>query len=215
MSTRPKMTATVTTPPNRMARRRQRTRQQLLDAVQQLILEQGYEDATAEAVAELADLGRSTFYNHFDNKQDAVLAMLTQHYHDYGDIAYVPLEETLDRAESVARSTMRVFTAMARDPLTRKLVDKPRFLARAIAKSQGEFMVRDFTEGIMQGRFKFAVSMESLTTILNWSYVGMLITAINQDSIDEASVEWTRFLLFNLGIPQDEIEGLISAALQG
>jgi AcrR family transcriptional regulator len=187
-----------------MARRRQRTRQQLLDAAQKLILEQGYEDASAEAVAELADLGRSTFYNHFNNKQEAVLAMLTQHYRDYGDIAYVPLEETPDRAESVGRSTMRVFTAMARDPLTRKLVDRPRFLAKAIAESQGEFMVRDFTEGIMQGRFKFAVSMESLTTILNWSY-----------SIDEASLEWTRFLLFNLGIPQDEIEGLISAALQG
>jgi hypothetical protein len=67
----------------------------------------------------------------------------------------------------------------------------------------------------MQGRFKFAVSTESLMTILNWSWVGMLITAINQDSIDLASVEWTRFLLLNLGIPQDEIEGLISAALQG
>jgi AcrR family transcriptional regulator len=198
-----------------MARRRQRTRQQLLDATQKLILEQGYEDATAEAVAELADLGRSTFYNHFDNKQDAVLAMLTPHYHDYGDVAYVPLEETLDRAESVARSSLRVFTAMARDPLTRKLADRPRLLARAIAESQGDFIVRDFTEGVMQGRFKFAVSTESLMTILNWSWVGMLITAINQDSIDEASAEWTRFLLLNLGIPQDEIEGLISAALQG
>ena len=209
------MTETTTTPPNRMARRRQRTRQQLLDATQKLILDQGYEDTSAEAVAELADLGRSTFYNHFDNKQDAVLAMLTPHYHDYGDVAYVPLEATLDRAESVARSSLRVFTAMTRDPLTRKLVDRPRFLARAIAESQGDFIVRDFTEGVMQGRFKFAVSTESLMTILNWSWVGMLITAINQDSIDEASAEWTRFLLLNLGIPQDEIEGLISAALQG
>jgi AcrR family transcriptional regulator len=209
------MTETATTPPNRMAKRRQRTRQQLLDATQKLILDQGYEDTSAEAVAELADLGRSTFYNHFDNKQDAVTAMLTQHYRDYGDIAYVPLEETLDRAESVARSSLRVFTAMASDPLTRKLVDRPRFLARAIAESQGEFLVRDFTEGVMQGRFTFAVSTESLATILNWSYVGMLITAINQDSIDENSLEWVRFLLFNLGIPQDEIEGLISAALQG
>jgi AcrR family transcriptional regulator len=208
------MTETVTTPPNRMARRRQRTRRQLLDATQKLILEQGYADASAEAVAELADLGRSTFYNHFNNKQEAVLAMLTQHYRDYGDIAYVPLEETLDRAESVGRSTMRVFKAMARDPLTRKLVDRPRFLANAIAESQGEFMVRDFTEGIMQGRFKFTVSMESLTTILNWSYVGMLITAILQDSIEESAQEWTRYLLFNLGIPEDEIEDLVSAAMQ-
>jgi AcrR family transcriptional regulator len=208
------MTATITSPQNRKTRRRQRTRQQLLDATQKLILEHGYDDSSAEAVAELADLGRSTFYNHFNNKQDAVLAMLTQHYHDYGDLAYIPLEDTPDRAQSVARSTLRVFTAMALDPLTRKLIDKPRFLASAIADSQGEFMVRDFTEGIMQGRFKFAVSMESMAIVLNWSYVGMLITAINQDSIEETRLEWTRYLLFNLGIPENEIEGLISAALE-
>ena len=103
---------------------------------------------------------------------------------------------------------------MARDPLTRKLVDRPRFLAKASLESQGDFIARDFSEGVAQGRFKFAVNTESLMTIINWSYVGMLITAINQDSIDETSVEWARFLLFNLGIAQDEIEGLISTALQ-
>jgi AcrR family transcriptional regulator len=208
------MAETTSTPPNRMARRRERTRQQLLDAMETLVLKQGYEDASAEAVAELADLGRSTFYNHFDNKQDAVLAMLTQHYHEYGDAAYVPLEQTHDRAESVIRSTLRVFRAMAEDSLTRQMVDRPRFLAKATAESQREFMVRDFTEGVMQGRFRFAVSLDSLATILNWSYVGMLVDAIKQDSIEETSLEWARFLLLNLGIQHDEIESVINAALQ-
>lgn len=208
------MTETVTTPPNRKTRRRQRTRQQLLDAAQSLILEQGYEDASAEAIAELADFGRSTFYNHFDNKQDATLALLTRHYQDYGDLAYVPLDETLDRAESVARSGLRVFRAMARDPLTRQMVDRPLLLAKAIAESQRDLLLRDFNEGVMQERFKSAVSTESLLTILNWSFVGMLITAIQQDSIDEDSLEWTRFLLLSLGIQHDEIESLISAAVQ-
>ncbi len=212
MEIQPPMTATAT--PNRMVRKRERTRQQLLDAVEALILKHGYEDASAEAVAELADLGRSTFYNHFDSKQDAVLAMLTQHYHDYGDAAYVPLEQTRDRAESVTRSTLRVFTAMAEDPLTRQMVDRPRFLAKATAESQGEFLVRDFTEGVMQGRFRFAVSLDSLAIILNWSYVGMLVNAIKHDSIEETRLEWARYLLLNLGIQHDEIESVINAALQ-
>jgi AcrR family transcriptional regulator len=210
---RSKMAETSSNPPNRMARRRERTRQQLLDAVQTVVLKQGYEDASADAVAELADLGRSTFYNHFDNKQDAVLAMLTQHYHEYGDAAYIPLEQTRDRAESVVRSTTRVFKAMADDPLTRQMVDRPRLLAKATAASQGEFMVRDFTEGVTQGRFRFAVSMDSLAVILNWAYVGMLVHAIKQDSIEETSLEWARFLLLNLGIEHDEIESVINKAL--
>ena len=207
------MAEKVTPMPNRMARRRQRTRQQLLDAAQALILEHGYADASAEAIAEHADLGRSTFYNHFDNKQDAVLAMLIAHYHDYGDSAYVSLEENPDRAESVARSSIKVFKAMANDPLTRQVSDTPRLLAKAIAESQQEFMVRDFTEGLVQGRFKFVVALESLATLLNWSYVGMLISAIQNDSVEEASQEWARFLLLNLGIQHKELEDLINAAL--
>lgn len=206
------MANAVTTPPNRMARRRERTRQQILDAVEALVLEHGYAEASAEAIAELADLGRSTFYNHFANKQDAVLAMLIAHYHDYGDKAYVPLEETRDRAESVARSSLRVFKAMAEDPLTAQLIGRPRLLAKAIAESQGEFMAKDFSEGVMQGRFDFVVSLESMSTLLNWSFVGMLIRAIVQDSVEDTSLEWTRFLLFNLGIEKDEIRSLISTA---
>ncbi|MDX1735174.1 MAG: TetR/AcrR family transcriptional regulator [Halioglobus sp.] len=209
------MTETVTTAPNRMARRRERTRQQILDAVETVILEHGYAEASAEAIAELADLGRSTFYNHFDNKQDAVLAMLIQHYHEYGDAAYVPLEETRDRAVSVVRSASRIFKAMASDPLTRQLAERPRLLAKAIAESQMEFLVRDFTEGVMQGRFRFAVSPESLATLLNWSYVGMLIRAINQDAIEDTSREWARFLLLNLGIGHDDIEDVVDTALRG
>ena len=103
---------------------------------------------------------------------------------------------------------------MAGDPFTRQLVDRPRLLAQANAESQGEFFLRDLTEGTAQGRFKIAVSLDSLSTALNWSYVGLLISAINQDSAEETSLDWARLLLFNLGIEQDEIESLMSSALQ-
>ncbi|MEM1114229.1 MAG: TetR/AcrR family transcriptional regulator [Pseudomonadota bacterium] len=197
--------------PNRTARRRERTRRQLLDAMEAVVLKHGYEEASADAVSEWADLGRSTFYNHFDNKQDAVLAMLTRHYHDYGDAAYVPLEETPDRASSLARSALRVFRAMAADPLTRQLVDRPRLLAQAIAESQGEFIVRDLTEGVMQGRFSFVIPPERLATMLNWSYVGMLINAVNDDEIEETARDWVRFVLVNLGIAAAEADELVAA----
>ena len=75
---------------SRNDRRRQRTRQQLLQAVETLVLSDGYEDTSAETIAELADLGRSTFYNHFDNKEDAVLSTLTERFKQYGKAAYVP-----------------------------------------------------------------------------------------------------------------------------
>ena len=114
------MTETISPPTNRMTKRRLRTRQQLVDAARNIILKNGYDDASAEAIAELADVGRSTFYNHFENKMDAVIAMLTEHYHSYGDAAYIPVSEVPDRAISMAVAAIKIFQNLATGPLTRK-----------------------------------------------------------------------------------------------
>jgi AcrR family transcriptional regulator len=47
-----------------------RTRQTLLIAFRDLILERGYERLTVRDIVELANVGRSTFYEHFENIED-------------------------------------------------------------------------------------------------------------------------------------------------
>jgi AcrR family transcriptional regulator len=177
-----------------------------------LLLQRGYNDTSADAIAELADLGRSTFYNHFDNKEDAVLAALIGHYRHYGEDAYVPLDEHRDRALSMIKSSIRLFTVMANDPLTRQLADRPGVLVRAVEESQQDLMARDLSEGIAQGRFKFSTSLDSLAVALTWAYVGLLISAINQDSIHGSCLDWCRTLMLNLGVERNEIEALVAAA---
>jgi AcrR family transcriptional regulator len=54
-------------------RRIQRTRQLLLDALSALILEKGYEAMTVQDVIDYANVGRSTFYTHFQDKEDLLL----------------------------------------------------------------------------------------------------------------------------------------------
>jgi AcrR family transcriptional regulator len=49
-------------------RRVERTRQSLLDAFRDLVLTRGYDAVTVRDIAEAADVGRSTFYEHFDDK---------------------------------------------------------------------------------------------------------------------------------------------------
>lgn len=201
--------------PNRMDQRRERTRQQILTAVESLVLKQGYNDTSAEAIAELADLGRSTFYNHFDNKNDAVLATITARYKTYGQRAYVPLAETLDRRVSVTMSTATLFRAVANDPLTRQLVDRPQLLAQALMASQRDLMVADGTEGVRQGHFKFVANLESMATMLMWGYVGLLIKAINEDSVESTCMDWCRILLLNLSIDATVIEDILEKAQMG
>jgi AcrR family transcriptional regulator len=55
-------------------RRIQRTRQLLLNALIDLILEQGYDTITVQDIIDRANVGRSTFYSHFRDKEDLLLS---------------------------------------------------------------------------------------------------------------------------------------------
>ena len=55
-------------------RRVQRTRKLLQDALVELILEKGYEAITVQDVIDRANVGRSTFYAHFQDKEDLLLS---------------------------------------------------------------------------------------------------------------------------------------------
>ena len=60
----------------KMDRRVSRTRRQLRDALMALILEKGYNNVTIEDITQRADLGRTTFYLHFHDKDDLLLKSL-------------------------------------------------------------------------------------------------------------------------------------------
>ena len=58
-----------------MERRRKKTRQAILSAFQQLLAQKRYENITVQDIIETADVGRSTFYTHFETKDMLLRAM--------------------------------------------------------------------------------------------------------------------------------------------
>ena len=62
--------------PARADRRVTKTRKALKEALTDLILEKGYEAVTVQDVIDRADVGRSTFYDHFMDKDDLLMAIL-------------------------------------------------------------------------------------------------------------------------------------------
>jgi len=67
-------------------RRVTRTRRALEDALTSLILEKGYEAVTVQDIVDRANVGRSTFYAHFVDKDDLLLAS----FHDIDGLRVPP-----------------------------------------------------------------------------------------------------------------------------
>jgi AcrR family transcriptional regulator len=61
-------------PQERIDRRVRRTRELLSNALTSLILEKGYERVTVQDICDRADVGRSTFYAHFRDKEELLLS---------------------------------------------------------------------------------------------------------------------------------------------
>ncbi len=68
--------------PKKVDRRVQRTRRHLGDALMTLILEKGYDAVTIEDITERADLGRTTFYLHYKDKEDLLIKSLESVFDD-------------------------------------------------------------------------------------------------------------------------------------
>jgi AcrR family transcriptional regulator len=71
--------------PRKPDRRVLRTRRQLQDALMALVLEKGYDAVTIEDITERADLGRTTFYLHYKDKDELLMQSLEAVYDDLVD----------------------------------------------------------------------------------------------------------------------------------
>src|SRR3954449_2317247 len=58
--------------------RKAENRQKLLEAGRKVFAEKGYGEATARDIVRETDLASGTFYNYFDDKQDAFMALLDE-----------------------------------------------------------------------------------------------------------------------------------------
>jgi len=98
----------------RNARRKERTRAALVSAAQQLLLTGRAQETSIKAIAELADVGFGSFFNHFANKTelfDTALTEVAQRYEDWLDERLVGVTDPLRRLALSIRYTGRLHLA--------------------------------------------------------------------------------------------------------
>lgn len=102
---------------NRVDRRISRTRRQLKNALFALILEKGYDAVTIEDITDRADLGRTTFYLHYHDKEELLLESIKAIADDLLEqiepLPPIRLEEPPANDELLLRDPIRVTFAHA------------------------------------------------------------------------------------------------------
>ena len=100
--------------PNRAQRRRMQTRDKLIEAGRQVFAEKGVDAATIQDITETADVGRGSFYNFFDTKEElveAIVAELLEYLVQVEAAVSAEYEDPVTALAIALRSSYRVITA--------------------------------------------------------------------------------------------------------
>ena len=109
-------------------RRRDRTRSQLMSAFTGLVFAKGFENISVRRIVAAAGVARSTFYEHFSDKEDVLRACMTRFFAIVADCIGADerppeLMRVLDHLWSNRRLTDGIFTGQARLILSRNQAD--------------------------------------------------------------------------------------------
>jgi len=84
-------------------RKRIETRERLERCAVTLVMRDGIEHATVDAISDLADVSPRTFFNYFDSKEDAILGLRDVEITDEAIAAHIARDPGSDPIESIVR----------------------------------------------------------------------------------------------------------------
>lgn len=141
-------------------RRVRKTRQQLRDALLSLILERGWDAISVQDVCARADVGRSTFYVHFADKEELLLTGLEE------------LHQGLDLQRLQAQGSFAFI-----DGLIEHAKEKARLLRAIVGKRSSPNIQRRFREVVKQlveaELTEFDLDKEQTRAIVNFVGAGL------------------------------------------
>lgn len=187
----------------RMDRRVQKTRQLLKSALITLMSEKGFEAVTIQDILDSANVGRSTFYIHFENKQELLHACFEDFrklFEEHNTSLLSEKKHSGDLKES--DSTLNLF----------RFVERNRLLFKAILGKEGlaafnqylqDYIFNNVNKAIKvlaQNR-KDPLQLDILAHYLTSAFIGTLKWWIDKDipcSVDDLDRNFKKFALYDI-----------------
>jgi AcrR family transcriptional regulator len=140
-------------PPNRLARRKQRTRTALVKAAQRLIAE-GKVNVPVLEITQAADVGMGSFYNHFDSKDELFEAAVADVLDAYGAMLDRLTASIEDPAETFATSFRLTGRLFRRRPRESQILLANGMALLSSERGLAPRALRDIKAGVEAGRFR-------------------------------------------------------------
>lgn len=101
---------------------RSQRRAQLLEAAQQLFVEEGYHASAMDSIAERAGVSKPVLYQHFPSKMELYLALLDEHTSDLVDLIRAAMASTPENKNRVEATIAAYFEFVEREGAPFRLV---------------------------------------------------------------------------------------------
>ncbi|MEU2337923.1 TetR/AcrR family transcriptional regulator [Streptomyces sp. NPDC013172] len=197
--------STSAPPSNRFERRRAETRGALVRAARQILAESGDTSASIQVIAERADVGFGSFYNHFDSKAELFETAVIDAFEEFGQAFDERLTGIDDPAELVAAG-FRLSARMADSHPELMQVLRRRGLGH-IHSGNGlaRRALRDLQAGIASGRFTTPDPVVALSA-LGGTLLALVELRFARPEVDgdEAAANLAEMVLRMLGLPADD-----------
>ncbi|MFJ9363740.1 TetR/AcrR family transcriptional regulator [Nocardia sp. NPDC101769] len=190
--------------PNRLERRKARTRAALVRAAQSF-LAAGKLSVPILEITQAADVGMGSFYNHFQTREELFEAAVEEALDLYGVVLDTLCENLDDPAQVFAQSFRLTGRLHRRNPMLSKvLINNGLQLARS-EKGIAPRARRDIEAGVRAGRFD-ARDIELIMTIVTGAAIclGQLLHEQPERDDAEATDQVTEDLLRMFGLSADD-----------
>ena len=190
-------------PGGRVARRRAKVRQRLLEAAEELMAERGVDGVTIEDITEAADIAPRSFYHHFDSKHDVLVPIARARTKALNRRIDYLIENIEDPAEVMATAVRHGLRELSADPLCRWFVLHSGLPHERLYEGLGDSALRDARRAVEAGRFR-ADNEEVLRVLASGAFLAALSAHVDgrlgEDDLDDAVEHLLR--LFGLEVAE-------------
>jgi AcrR family transcriptional regulator len=139
---------------SRGARRKLETRGKLIEAARRVLARKGVAAATIAEIADEADVGFGSFYNHFSSKEEIAGAVVWLEAEDFGSNLDSLTEHLEDPALVLCAAILFTIKHVQEDELWGWFLVRTAWTVPEFRETLGRRLARDIMKGVEQGRFE-------------------------------------------------------------